>query len=44
MRLRKTILILFVLLLFGQMAGAADTLYTEKAAMDIYASQPGQGY
>ncbi len=40
MRLRKTILILFALLVFGQTAGAADTLYTEKAAMDIYASQP----
>lgn len=40
MRLKKTILILFVLLLFGHTAWAADTLYTEKAAMDIYASQP----
>lgn len=39
MRLKATF-ILFVLLLFGQTAGAADTLYTEKAAMDIYASQP----
>ena len=39
MRLKATI-ILFVLLVFGQTAWAADTLYREKAAMDIYASQP----
>ena len=39
MRLKATI-ILFVLLVFGQAAWAADTLYTEKAAMEIYASQP----
>ena len=39
MRLKAAI-ILFVLLVFGQTTWAADTLYTEKAAMDIYASQP----
>ena len=39
MRLKAT-LILFVLLVVGQTAWAADTLYTEKAAMEIYASQP----